>query len=109
MTKSSSKQKSPLSRLLDFAGAYRSLTFVGLFLSAVAQICGMVPYLCVYLVLKDLIFAAPNFSEASSVSRYGWIAFAFASFEFASAISFFTSFFILLKFFISAASFGYPV
>ena len=79
MTKSSSKQKSPLSRLLDFAGAYRSLTFVGLFLSAVAQICGMVPYLCVYLVLKDLIFAAPRFSDAANIARYGWIAFAFAT------------------------------
>ncbi|MBR1537284.1 MAG: ABC transporter ATP-binding protein, partial [Treponema sp.] len=65
------KQKSPLSRLLDFAGAYRSLTFVGLFLSAVAQICGMVPYLCVYLVLKDLILAAPHFSDATSIARYG--------------------------------------
>ena len=73
------KQKSPLSRLLDFAGAYRSLTFVGLFLSAVAQICGMVPYLCVYLVLKDLIFAAPRFSDAANIARYGWIAFAFAT------------------------------
>ena len=79
MTKSSPKQKSPLSRLLDFAGAYRSLTFVGLFLSAVAQICGMVPYLCVYLVLKDLIFAAPRFSDAANIARYGWIAFAFAT------------------------------
>ncbi len=79
MTKSSPKQKSPLSRLLDFAGAYRSLTFVGLFLSAVAQICGMVPYLCVYLVLKDLILAAPHFSDATSIARYGWIAFAFAT------------------------------
>ena len=73
------KQKSPLSRLLDFAGAYRSLTFVGLFLSAVAQICGMVPYLCVYLVLKDLILAAPHFSDAANIARYGWIAFAFAT------------------------------
>ena len=73
------KQKSPISRLLDFAGAYRSLTFVGLFLSAVAQICGMVPYLCVYLVLKDLIFVAPRFSDAANIARYGWIAFAFAT------------------------------
>ena len=79
MTNSSPKQKSPISRLLDFAGAYRSLTFVGLFLSAVAQICGMVPYLCVYLVLKDLIFAAPRFSDAANIARYGWIAFAFAT------------------------------
>ena len=79
MTNSSPKQKSPLSRLLGFAGAYRSLTFVGLFLSAVAQICGMVPYLCVYLVLKDLIFAAPRFSDAANIARYGWIAFAFAT------------------------------
>ena len=39
----------------------------------------MVPYLCVYLVLKDLIFAAPRFSDAANIARYGWIAFAFAT------------------------------
>ncbi len=75
----SQKQKSPLSRLLDYGGKYKALTFTGLFLSAVAQIAGMVPFICVWLVVRDLITVAPNFVEAVGIIRYGWIAFAAAT------------------------------
>ena len=43
------KKQSSLSRLLEFSGGYRKLTFLGLFLSGVAMIMGMVPYICVWL------------------------------------------------------------
>lgn len=75
----SQKQKSPLSRLLDYGGKYKALTFTGLFLSAVAQVAGMVPFICVWLVVRDLISVAPNFGEAHDIIRYGWIAFASAT------------------------------
>ncbi|MBQ9622345.1 MAG: ABC transporter ATP-binding protein, partial [Treponema sp.] len=73
------KQKSPLSRLLDYGGKYKALTFTGLFLSAVAQVAGMVPFICVWLVVRELISVAPNFVEAVGIIRYGWIAFAAAT------------------------------
>ena len=71
-------KKSSLSKILSFAGIYRTLTFTGLFLSAVAMICGMVPYICIWLVMRSLISVAPNFTEAGQISFYGWIAFYFA-------------------------------
>ena len=49
------KKKSDLSLLLDFAGSYKGLTFLGLGLSAVAMILGMLPYICIWLVARDLI------------------------------------------------------
>ncbi len=73
------KQKSPLLRLLDYAGKYKALTFVGLFLSAVAQVCGMVPFICVWLVVRDLISVFPDYGQANDIIRYGWIAFASAT------------------------------
>ncbi|MCR5764309.1 MAG: ABC transporter ATP-binding protein/permease [Treponema sp.] len=73
------KQKSPLARLLKFAGKYKPLTFIGLFLSGVSQVCSMVPYICIWLVMRDLIAAAPNFTKAQSIARYGWAAFFFAT------------------------------
>lgn len=73
------KQKSPLSRFLDYAGKYKALTVIGLFLSAVAQVAGMVPFICVWQVVRDLISVAPNFGEAHDIIRYGWIAFASAT------------------------------
>ncbi|MCR4605559.1 MAG: ABC transporter ATP-binding protein/permease [Eubacterium sp.] len=72
------KKKSPVSRLLDYAGNYRWLLFLGLILSGIAMILGMVPYICIWLVVRDLIDVAPNWTVATNISNYGWIAFAFA-------------------------------
>ncbi|MBQ4261934.1 MAG: ABC transporter ATP-binding protein [Ruminococcus sp.] len=72
------KQPSPLSRLIVYAGKYKALLFSGLFLSAVAMILGMAPYVCIWLVIKDLIAAAPNWTQATEIGKYGWMAFAFA-------------------------------
>ena len=51
------KQASPLSRLIVYAGKYKGLLFSGLLLSAVAMILGMAPYVCIWLVVKELIGA----------------------------------------------------
>ena len=72
------KKKSDVAVLLDFAGNYKWLTITGLFLSACAMVLGMVPYICIWLVVRDLIFAAPNFTQAADISKYGWTAFGFA-------------------------------
>ena len=72
------KKKSDLSVLLDYAGSYKGLTFLGLGLSAVAMTLGMLPYICIWLVARDLISAAPNWTQATGIARYGWMAFAFA-------------------------------
>ena len=72
------KKKSDLSVLLGYAGSYKGLTFLGLLLSAVSMVLGMLPYICIWLVIRDLIAVAPNWTEASGISRYGWMAFIFA-------------------------------
>ena len=72
------KKKSDVAVLLDYAGNYKGLTFLGLGLSAVAMILGMAPYICIWLVARDLIAVAPNWTEAAGVARYGWMAFGFA-------------------------------
>ena len=72
------KKKSDLSVLLGYAGNYKGLTFLGLLLSAVSMVLGMLPYICIWLVVRDLIQVAPNWTEASGISRYGWMAFIFA-------------------------------
>ena len=69
------KKQSDIATLLDYAGSHRRLTFLGLGLSAVSMVCSMVPYLCVWLATRDLIAVAPNWAQAQSVARYGWLAF----------------------------------
>ncbi len=72
------KKRSDVAVLLGYAGSYRKLTFLGLGLSAVAMVLGMAPYVCIWLAARDLIAAAPDWTQASGVGRYGWMAFAFA-------------------------------
>ncbi len=72
------KKQSDLAVLLGYAGSYKKLTFLGLGLSAVAMILGMAPYICIWLVARDLIAAAPNWTQATGVAHYGWMAFAFS-------------------------------
>ncbi|MBQ8162452.1 MAG: ABC transporter ATP-binding protein [Clostridia bacterium] len=72
------KKKSDLSQLLGYAGSYRRLTFLGLALSAVAMILGMLPYICIWLVARDLISVAPHWTQAPNVARYGVLACVFS-------------------------------
>lgn len=72
------KKKSDLSVLLDYAGGYKGLTFLGLILSGIAMVLGMGPYICIWLVARDLISVAPNWTEAANIGRYGWMAFGFS-------------------------------
>ena len=72
------KKQSDVAVLLEYAGSYKGLTFLGLGLSALAMILGMAPYICIWLVARDLIAAAPDWTSASGVVRYGWMAFGFS-------------------------------
>ena len=72
------KKKSDVAVLLDYAGSHRGLTYLGLFLSAVSMLLSMAPYICIWLVARDLIAVAPDWTQAENVTQYGWLAFAFA-------------------------------
>lgn len=72
------KKKSDLAVLLGYAGNYKGLTFLGLVLSGIAMILGMLPYICIWLAARDLIAVAPDWTKASGIGIYGWMAFGFA-------------------------------
>ena len=72
------KKQNEIAVLLGYAGKYKALTFLGMFLSAVAMIMGMAPYVCIWLAARDLISVAPNWTEATEIAKYGWMAFGFA-------------------------------
>ncbi|MBR2787991.1 MAG: ABC transporter ATP-binding protein, partial [Erysipelotrichaceae bacterium] len=69
------KKKNNLALLLEYAGNYKALTFLGMVLSAIAMVAGMLPYICIWLVLRELIAVAPDWSQAVNITRYGWMAF----------------------------------
>ena len=72
------KKRSSLSRLLGYAGGYRALTVLGCTLSGAAALLGLVPYLCVWMVARDLLAAFPAVQQATGLERWGWMAVWFA-------------------------------
>ena len=68
------EKKNDVAVLLEYAGSRRGLTFLGLALSAVSMLLSMAPYICIWLAARDLIEAAPEWTQAQNVSKYGWIA-----------------------------------
>lgn len=76
--KEQEKKPSTVARLMAYAGNYKGLTYLGLALSAVSMVLGMAPYICIWLVIRDLVAVAPNWTEALNIRTYGWMAFGFA-------------------------------
>ena len=66
------KKRSDVAQILDFAGDRRGLTYVGCALSAVSQLLGFGPYVCIWLAARDLIAVAPNWQAATNVAVFGW-------------------------------------
>lgn len=75
-----SKEKKPnnLAVLLQYAGKRKGLLILGLLFSAVSMVLNMLPYICIWLVARDLIAIAPNWTQAEHIAQYGWMAFGFA-------------------------------
>ena len=76
--KGEKRPRSDIAQLLDFAGSRRSLTYLGCALSAVSQLLGFGPYVCIWLVVRDLIAVAPDWQVATGITAYGWWAVGFA-------------------------------
>ncbi|MED9873881.1 MAG: ABC transporter ATP-binding protein, partial [Eggerthellaceae bacterium] len=72
------KERGAISQLLDFAGNRKSLTYLGCVLSAISMLISFIPYICIFLVARDLLAVAPNWSAATSIAQYGWAALIFA-------------------------------
>ena len=72
------KERNAFARILDFAGKRRALTFLGCFLTGLAMLLSMVPYVTIWLVVRDLIAVAPEWERATGVVTYGWLAFWFS-------------------------------
>ena len=76
--KGEKRPRSDIAQLLDFAGSRRGLTYLGCALSAVSQLLGFGPYVCIWLVARDLIAVAPDWQAATGITAYGWWAVGFA-------------------------------
>ena len=70
---SKAKRKGNLSVLMDYAGRRRVLTYLSWVLSAVSALTALVPFIFVWLIVREVIEANGNFAAVQgSLSVYGW-------------------------------------
>ena len=70
---SKAKGNGNLSVLMDYAGRRRVLTYLSWVLSAVSALTALVPFIFVWLIVREVIQADGNFAAVQgSLSVYGW-------------------------------------
>ena len=74
------KKKTGISRLLEFGGCYRWMTVVACILSGLSSVLMLCPFLCIWLVLRDVLAALPDLSTVNveAMTLYGWMALGLA-------------------------------
>lgn len=73
------KKPSDLSRLMGYAGGHRVFTYASWLLSALSALVALVPFLYIWMILRDVLQAAPDYAQAVNIPHYGWMAVLFAA------------------------------
>lgn len=90
------KEKSRLSRLMEYAGPFKYLTISSWILSAASALIGLLPFLYLWKIIQEVMAVAPHFQEAQHLVHYGWMAVFF------SFLTLFVYFFALMSSHLSA-------
>lgn len=69
-----SQKQNSLAILFRYAGGHHVLTVLGCILSGVSAVIGLMPYVFVWLVARDVLAVYPNFTAAGNLEKWGWLA-----------------------------------
>ena len=72
------KKQSSLTKLMDYAGNFRYLTFISLVLSALSALVALLPFVYIWKVIKEVLDVAPNYAAAETTAHNGWMAVLFS-------------------------------
>ena len=72
------KKESNLKRLMGYAGQHRYLTYASWVLSVISALTALVPFICIWRIIHDVLDVAPDFGRATGLVRYGVMAVVFA-------------------------------
>lgn len=72
------KKNKSFSELMEYAGKHKILTYSSWVLSAISALLALVPFVYIWLIIKEVIEAGGDFSGASNIIHNGWMAVIFA-------------------------------
>ena len=67
-------KQSNLKRLLVYAGGFRYFTYASWLLSALSALMALLPFVYIWMILREVIDSAPHFNRAEHIVDYGWAA-----------------------------------
>lgn len=73
------KQPSPLSRLMEYAGSYKILTYLSWILSFLSALTALLPLVYIFFIIREVLGVAPDFSKATSIVHNGIMAVVFSA------------------------------
>lgn len=68
------KKQSSLARLFAYAGNYKYLTILSWILSVISAWIALVPFYYIWKIIREVLNAAPEYSQVEHLSSYGWSA-----------------------------------
>lgn len=68
------KKQSSLARLFAYAGNYKYLTILSWILSVISAWITLVPFYYIWKIIREVLNAAPEYSQVEHLSSYGWSA-----------------------------------
>lgn len=71
-------QPKGLGRLFELAENYRYLLILACILSGVSAVLSLLPFICIWFVIRDIFDALPDLSNMNDITMYGWWAVGFA-------------------------------
>ena len=72
------KKEKVFPRLLGYAGKHKILTYLSLIFSAISGVLAIMPFVYIYFIIRDVVQVVPDFSKATNLVFYGWMAVMFA-------------------------------
>ena len=76
--KKQSKSPSAFGRLMEYAGRYRTLTYLSLILSALSSVLSLIPFVCLWRIIREVLEVRLDFTKATGIVSNGWMAVLFA-------------------------------
>ena len=73
------KKKSNLSKLIQFAGTHKYLTYLSWILSVISALLSLFPFWYIWQIMRAVLETNPTFSSPEVMIGYGWAAVGFAA------------------------------
>ena len=67
---------------MEYAGGHRVFTYASWVLAALSALVALVPFLYIWMILRDVLAAAPDYAQAVNIPHYGWMAVLYAVLSF---------------------------